>query len=80
MGLDGLSLREVASRLGVSHYAPYKHLPSRDHLVAELIRQAFVEFAHALAQGASAFDGHDALAGMGRAYVSYALRRSSNTG
>lgn len=75
MGLDGLSLREVARRLGVSHYAPYKHFPSRDHLVAELIRQAFDEFAQALEHGATGADGHDALAGMGRAYVTYALRR-----
>ena len=34
-GLDLLSLRDVARRLGVSHQAPYKHFPSRDHILAE---------------------------------------------
>ncbi len=31
-GVEQLSMREVARRLGVSHQAPYKHYPSRDHL------------------------------------------------
>ena len=38
-GLEALSLREVARRLGVSHQAPYKHFPSRDHIVAEILAQ-----------------------------------------
>jgi AcrR family transcriptional regulator len=33
-GIDSLSLRDVARRLGVSHQAPYKHFPSRDHILA----------------------------------------------
>jgi AcrR family transcriptional regulator len=36
-GIEELSLREVARRLGVSHQAPYKHFPSRDHLLAEVV-------------------------------------------
>ena len=47
-GLEQLSLREVARRLGVSHQAPYKHFPSRDHLLAEVIRQCFEDFAASL--------------------------------
>lgn len=47
-GIERLSLREVARRLGVSHQAPYKHYPSRDHLLAELIRRCFAEFAEYL--------------------------------
>ena len=34
-GVENLSLREVSRKLGVSHQAPYKHYPSRDHLLAE---------------------------------------------
>lgn len=33
-GVENLSLRDVARKLGVSHQAPYKHYPSRDHLLA----------------------------------------------
>ena len=40
-GLENLSLREVARKLGVSHQAPYKHYPSRDHLLAEVMRRCF---------------------------------------
>ena len=44
-GLEKLSLRDVARRLGVSHQAPYKHYPSRDHLLAEVMRRCFQRFA-----------------------------------
>ena len=42
-GVEQLSLREVARRLGVSHQAPYRHFPSRDHLLAEVMRRCFQE-------------------------------------
>ena len=44
-GLEKLSLREVARRLGVSHQAPYRHYPSRDHLLVEVMRRCFRDFA-----------------------------------
>ena len=47
-GIESLSLRDVARRLGVSHQAPYKHYPSRDHLLAEVMRRCFQQFAQHL--------------------------------
>ncbi len=44
-GIENLSLRDVARKLGVSHQAPYKHYPSRDHLLAEVMRRCFERFA-----------------------------------
>ena len=44
-GIDSLSLRDVARRLGVSHQAPYKHFPSRDHILAEVVGRAYAGFA-----------------------------------
>ena len=44
-GVDSLSLRDVARRLGVSHQAPYKHFPSREHILAEVVGRAYAGFA-----------------------------------
>jgi AcrR family transcriptional regulator len=72
-GVEALSLREVARRLGVSHQAPYKHYPSRDHLLAEVVRRAFVAFADHLDARPQEEDSFANLHAMGRAYLDYAL-------
>lgn len=72
-GIEGLSLREVSRRLHVSHQAPYKHFPSRDHILAEVVRRAFDSFASYLDSRPQTGNPHDDLAEMGRAYLSYAL-------
>ena len=77
-GLENLSLREVARRLGVSHQAPYKHFPSREHLVAELVRRAFDDLAAALEARPRFDDPQEDSTGQGRAYVEYALRYPVN--
>jgi AcrR family transcriptional regulator len=71
-GPERLSLREVARRLGVSHQAPYRHFPSRDHLLAEIIARGFEAFArHLDARPESADPGAD-LRAMGEAYLDFA--------
>jgi AcrR family transcriptional regulator len=40
-GIEELSLRDMARRLGVSHQAPYKHYHRLDHLSAEIVSRAF---------------------------------------
>lgn len=47
-GLEKLSLREVARKLGVSHQAPYRHYENRDTLLIEVLRRCFMEFGHHL--------------------------------
>ncbi|MBY0507294.1 MAG: TetR/AcrR family transcriptional regulator [Bryobacteraceae bacterium] len=71
-GVDSLSLREVARRLGVSHQAPYKHFASRDHILAEVVRRAFANFAEYLEARPRSEDADQDLASMGRAYLQYA--------
>jgi AcrR family transcriptional regulator len=72
-GIEALSLREVARRLGVSHQAPYKHFPSRDHILAEMVRQAYVSFAEFLEHRPICGDPPHDLGAMGQAYLEYAL-------
>ncbi len=72
-GLERLSLREVSRRLGVSHQAPYKHFPSRDHILAEVVRRAYASFAEYLEGRPMTGAPHEDLAEMGRAYFRYAL-------
>jgi AcrR family transcriptional regulator len=72
-GVERLSLREVARKLGVSHQAPYKHYPSRDHLLAEVIRRCFKDLAEYLGRGqlyAHTDPRHD-LQALGKRYLAY---------
>jgi AcrR family transcriptional regulator len=73
-GIENLSLRDVARRLGVSHQAPYRHYPNRDHLLAEVLRRCFQGFAAHL-DARDRFDDPKAdLQSMGRQYLSYAAQ------
>lgn len=73
-GIEQLSLRDVARRLGVSHQAPYRHYPSRDHLLAEVMRRCFQEFAAALAGRERDADPVRDMRALGRQYLLYALQ------
>lgn len=72
-GLEQLSLREISRRLGVSHQAPYKHFPSRDHILAEVVRRAFDAFAAYLDEQGHSGDARADMEAMGRAYLGYAV-------
>jgi AcrR family transcriptional regulator len=71
-GIENLSLRDVARRLGVSHQAPYKHYPSRDHLLAEVMRRCFQRFAAHLDARPRFEDPEQDLESLGVQYLSYA--------
>ena len=71
-GVEGLSLREVARRLGTSHQAPYKHFPSRDHILAEVVARAYADFAAFLDDRPKTGDSYTDLGAMGLRYFEYA--------
>jgi len=71
-GIENLSMRDVARRLEVSHQAPYRHYPSKDHLLAAVIARCFREFASFL-DARPDFAGPDEdLSALGQQYVTYA--------
>lgn len=72
VGIEDLSLREVARRLGVSHQAPYRHYPSRDHLLAEVVDRCFRDFDAYLAQAGESEDPRADFEAIGRLYLEYA--------
>jgi AcrR family transcriptional regulator len=73
-GLNSLSLRDVARRLGVSHQAPYKHFPSRDHILAEVVGRAFASFAAHIEKRHRSSDPYEDLGNLGRSYLDYARK------
>ena len=49
-GLDGLSLRKMASRCKVSQTAPYRHFASKEHLLAVLAEQGCEDLLQSMKQ------------------------------
>jgi len=71
-GVEPLSLREIARRLGVSHQAPYRHFASRDHLLVEVVRRCFRDFAAFLDDRGVHADPRDDLGALGERYLAFA--------
>jgi AcrR family transcriptional regulator len=75
-GVEGLSLREVARRAGVSHGAPRRHFPDKQALLSALVEHGYgrlgaqVEAAMADASGTFA----QRLTAFAQVYVDFAVR------
>ncbi len=76
-GVEGLSLREVAARVGVSHAAPYHHFADKTALVHALAHEgmSLMDDQMAAAEEASGSDPKERLLGIGMAYVIFAVER-----
>ena len=71
-GLEALTLRAVAHRLGVSHAAPIYHFPTKADLILALAEEGFRLFADSLE---SALEGslEGGVERVGQAYMAFAL-------
>ena len=75
-GIEGLSLRKVAQRAGVSHNAPYSHFPDKQSLIAAISTEGFRQLYEELDTVVSAYanDPKRQLQEGVWAYVQFALR------
>ncbi len=75
-GMEALTLREVARKVGVTHAAPYHHFPTRESLLDALADEAFALLDAAMrAAPVRREDGEGAsarLTAIGRAYIDFA--------
>ena len=74
-GVERLSMRDVARKLNISHQAPYRHFESRDHLLAEIMRRCFADFAQHLDKRPLTGNPEADLQAMGHAYLNYARKK-----
>jgi AcrR family transcriptional regulator len=73
-GLDGLSLREIARRAGVSHGAPRRHFPTLASLLAAVVADGFRGLMASVGRHVGDTEGGLArLAAAGRGYVDFAV-------
>jgi AcrR family transcriptional regulator len=79
-GPEGIALREVARRVGVSHNAAYRHFSDRRELVAEVARHGMGELVAAMQRRLDRVTSRSPvlrarrrLAELGRGYVDFAL-------
>ncbi len=68
-GPEGLKVRELARRAGVSHNAPYRHFADRESVLAALAAEGFAQLGRDQQQAAAG----GGLRAMGEAYVRFAL-------
>lgn len=75
IGPQGLTIREVARRAGVSHAAPYRHYADKDELILAVVERGFelLEAAMDVAREAAGKEPLDQFAASGDAYISFAL-------
>lgn len=75
-GPQGLTIREVARRAGVSHAAPYRHFADKDELILAVVEQGF-ERMQAMMHEEQARAGDEAIgqfAASGLGYINFALQ------
>jgi AcrR family transcriptional regulator len=76
-GLEGLNMRELAARLGISAMTPYRYFKDKDEILSAIRTRAFNRFADRLektmAENGGPAEKNDAVA---RAYLRFALEQS----
>src|SRR6186997_1557994 len=79
-GLEALTLREVARKVGVTHAAPYHHFESREVLLDVMADEAFEALDVAMVAAIAGLDAPtERLLAVGRAYIDHARAHPEHT-
>lgn len=78
-GVQGFTLREAARAAGVSHNAPYRHFPSRTHLLVELAIEGQALLLHTLTARVGRITDHrERVIRLGMAYMEFAISQTAH--
>jgi AcrR family transcriptional regulator len=73
-GLDGFSMRKLAKEVGVTAPALYRHYESREHVLADVVREAYGEFSGKLYRALEGPTPFERFARAGAGYLEFALK------
>jgi AcrR family transcriptional regulator len=74
-GYEGLSMRQVAERIGYSATTIYRYYNDKDDLLFAIVQEGFLRFGKALSKAAqSSDDPRERLAALGHAYINFGLK------
>lgn len=78
-GIQNLSMRNAAKRIGVSHTAPYRHFTNKEEFLVAIAVKGFEILDHDMDKAVANLDASDpsALVEGGRAYVKFAASNSN---
>jgi AcrR family transcriptional regulator len=72
-GFRAFTMRDVASRCGISATAIYHHFPDREELIRQVLRIGFERFREYLERGAELTDPRERLLAIAAGYIDFAL-------
>jgi len=73
-GLDGFSMRKLAKEVGVTAPALYRHYENREHVLADVVREAYSEFTRKLYRALEGATALERFARSGEGYLEFALK------
>ncbi len=73
VGLEGFSMRKLAKAVGVTAPALYRHYENREHVIADVVREAYREFSAYLYRALEGRTPLERIAKAGEGYLDFAL-------
>ncbi|MDP2956345.1 MAG: TetR/AcrR family transcriptional regulator [Longimicrobiales bacterium] len=75
-GLEGFSMRKLARQVGVTAPALYRHYENREHVLADVVREAYREFTAQLYRALEGRTPQERFYKAGEGYVDFALKNA----